>query len=98
MEREAEVVLFVGGPADGKRMAIPKGAMRWRVADLSKMEPVSTVKMNEGAPAYALEIEHADYDRSFIALCDGGDYVGFMMHSALQVRDALRMLIDRYKR
>ena len=98
MERESETILFIGGPADGKRMEIPKGAMRWRVADYSRMESVSAVKMNDGDTAYALEIEHADYNRGFIALCDGGDDVGFMMHSALQFRDALRMLIDRYKR
>ena len=67
-----------------------------RVADHSKMESVSAVKMNVGDTAYALEIEHADYDRHLIA-CDGVLFE-FMVHDMLSHCGALYALIDGYKR
>jgi hypothetical protein len=92
MERESEMMLFIGGPSDGKRMSVPKGLMRVRVAVMGKYEVCFGMVEIDRAPMFTC----ADYDRHCIA-CDGLDFE-FMVDLGLSHGAALQMLIDGYRR
>lgn len=88
-----ETMLFIGGPADGKRMAMPKGLMRARIP-IMEYDVHYALEITDRVPVFVC----ADYDRSRIALCDGGNDFEFMTHNGLSHRDALQMLSDGYRR
>jgi hypothetical protein len=94
---EMKSLLFVGGPADGKRMSVPATAMRWMVADTSRLDGMNRVKMNEGDTAFKLDVLSVDYGRKRIAICDGGEDFEIMADSRLSFREVLEMLANGYR-
>lgn len=94
MERESEMILFIGGPADGKRMAVTKGLMRMRIPVMGKYEVRSVMAGIDRAPVFTC----ADYDRQIIVMNDRDKDFEFMTHEGLSHRDALQMLVDGYRR
>ena len=83
------MTLLIGGPADGKRISVEKGAKYWMYPEESVPVPITSMR------AFAeFGVTNHTYVRE--ALEPGG--FGVYRHSHLETEDLIEMLLEGYRK
>lgn len=87
-----EILLFVGGPVDGERRAVPRGVSVWSVSVMPKPLPPARGPFDDTP----MRFERAIYRRE--SLRDGAGEFYYVMCADDAMSNLIRRLIEGYRK